>query len=128
MSWQNIDLTTINPQLEILPSKTFTFTVLPGAKYDDRDPDNISVNVAVVNDSEFSGRRLFLNYKPDDVKALKRLEQALGVDAEAGEDPVAYLNRAAGNNFTMPVTHSKPNEQYPNPKAFGSKWNVSAAA
>lgn len=127
MSWTNVDLTTINPQLEIVPEKVYTFELLPGAQYSDRNPEEISIQVAIVNDGEFTGRRLYGKYSPDEVKALKRLEQAMGVDAEPGEDPVTYLNRAAGSRFSTGVRHSKPNEQYPNPKAFLQLWSVKPA-
>lgn len=128
MSWQNIDLKSINPNLELIPERTFSWELLPGAKYDDRDPNTISINVAVVSDGEFAGRRLFVNYKEGDEKALKRLEQAMGVDANEGEDPVAYLNRAAGGRFAAAVKHSQVTPEYPNPKAFLQKWNVRPAA
>lgn len=128
MSWQNINLKEINPNLELIPEKTFTWELLAGAKYDDRNPDQIVINVAIVNDGENSGRRLFVNYKPGDEKALKRLEQAIGVDAEDGEDPVAYLTRAAGGRFSAGVKQTSPSPEYPNPKAFLQKWNVKPAA
>lgn len=125
--WTTVNLLDVNPNLEILPAKSFTFEILPGAKYDDRDPDVIALQVAVAADSEFSGRRIFLNYKPGEEKALKRLEQAVGIDSEENEDPVAYLNRAAGGRFNTSIKHSLPNDQYPNPKAFLQKWSVSPA-
>jgi predicted nucleotidyltransferase len=128
MSWHDVDLTKINPNLELIPAKKYTFELLPGAKYDDRNPDQLVINVAIVNDGEFSGRRLFVNYKPGEEKALKRLEQAMGVDATESEDPVAYLNRAAGGRFMSGVVHSAPSDEYPNPKAFFQKWNVAPAA
>ena len=126
--WATIDLVDVNPAMDILPEKQFTFEILPGAKYDDRNPDTISLQVAVTADSEFSGRRVFLNYYADEAKALKRLEQAIGIDAESGEDSVAYLNRAAGGRFQTSIKHSKPTEQYPNPKAFLQKWTVKPAS
>ncbi len=128
MSWTTVDLTQVNPNLEIVPAKAFTFELLPGAKYSDRNPDDVEISVAIVGDSEFAGRRLFAKYGSDEVKALKRLEVAMGIDAQPGEDVVAYLNRAAGGRFSTTVRHSTPNEQYPNPKAFLQLWSVKPAA
>lgn len=122
MTWQAIDLKNINPNLEIIPAKQYVFELLAGAKYGERDPGRIEANAAIVNDGEFTGRRLFFSY-PDPTtkewspKALKRLEQSLGVDAEEGEDPVAYLNRAAGSRFGAAVTHTAPTPEYPNARA-----------
>lgn len=113
--------------MEIVPEKTFTFELLPGAKTSDRDPDAIEIAVAIVNDGEFTGRKMFAKYTTEHVKALKRLEQALGVDALPGEDAVTYLNRAAGNRFSTNVRHSKATEEYPNPKAWLGIWNVRPA-
>lgn len=133
MTWKNIDLANINPNLELIPAKQYTFELLVGAKYDDRDPGRISANAAIVNDGEFTGRRLFFSYPNPEIKewspkALKRLEQALGVDAQEGEDPVAYLNRAAGSRFGAAVTHTVPNEEYPNPRANLNIFSVKPAA
>lgn len=130
MSWQDVNLKTIDPNLEIIPAKKFTFEILAGAKLDDRNPDTVSVSMGIAEDGEFKGRRLYASYSPEDAKALKRLSVAIGVDFEDGEehDPLGYLSRVAGNRFITNVTHSKPNDQYPNPKAFLNKWNPSPAA
>ena len=140
MSWQNIDLTKINPQAEIIPEKTYTFELAPGAKYDERDPGRILVSASIVNDGEFTGRRVFFSY-PDpesfnskgnkndwSAKALVRLLTAVGADLQEGEDPVSALNRAAGGRFTSKVTHSKPTEEYPNPRANLDIFNPKPAA
>lgn len=141
MSWANIDLTTISPTLEIIPEKMFTWELLPGATYDERDHGRINVSAAIVNDGEFSGRKIFFSYPdPEGVSprsgkkqdwsaiALKRLEQAIGVDYEAGEDPVHFLNRAAGSRFMSGVQHSKPTDEYPNPRANLNLLNVRPSA
>lgn len=133
MSWETIDLTSVSTALEIIPEKTFTFELLPGAKYDERDPNRISCQAAIVQDGEFTGRRIFFSYPDPSVKewspkALKRLEQAIGIDIERGEDPVTYLNRVAGNHFMTNVTHSKPTDEYPNPRANLNLFNVKPAA
>lgn len=122
MTWANVDLVNINPNLELIPAKNYVFELLPGAKYDDRDPGRITANAAIVNDGEFTGRRIFFSYPDPAVKewapkALKRLEQALGEDAQEGEDPVAYLNRAAGSRFGAEVKHTAPTDEYPNARA-----------
>lgn len=134
MGWNNIDLTTVNPNLEIIPKdKTFTWELAPGTKYDERDSGRIVASATIVNDGEFTGRRLSFSY-PDPSKKdwsprmLKRLEQALGVDASIGEDPVAYLNRAAGNRFMTDVRHTEPNDEYPNPMANLNIFNVRPSA
>lgn len=122
MSWNSIDLSTVNPNLEIIPVKSYTWELLPGTKYSERDPGKIEVSAAIVNDGEFTGRRIFFSYPDPGVKewspkVLRRLLDAMGADYQAGEDPVAILNSSAGHRFAASVTHSKPTEEYPNPRA-----------
>ena len=140
MGWQDIDLTKVNPNAEIFPEGSYTFEVVPGAKFSDRDPGRVDVSAAVVNDGEFTGRRVFFSYPdPESInskgnkndwapKALKRLEASLGVDAMAGEGPVTYLNRAAGSRFTGTIVHTKATEEYPNPRANLQLFTVKPAA
>lgn len=133
MTWSNIDLSTINPNLEILPEGHYTFK-LSGAKYGERDPNRIEVSASVSTEGDFTGRKVFFSY-PDpsrpkcdwSPRMLKRLQIAIGVDPQVGEDPVAYLNRVAGNTFGAPIKHSKPTEEYPNPRAELDIFNVSPA-
>lgn len=134
MSWANINLSEINPAFEIVPEGQYTFT-LGGAKYSERDPGRIEANATIATEGDFTGRKMFFSYpdpeKPKcewSPKALKRLEQAIGVDSVAGEDPVAYLNRVAGNKFSARVKHSKATEEYPNPRAELGIHSVSPAA
>jgi len=113
MSWTNVDLSNVNPNIEIVPEGEYTFK-LGGAKYGDSDPGRIECNATVSTEGDFTGRKLFFSY-PDPQKPrcewsprmLKQLEIALGIDALPGQDPVAYLNGAAGNVFAAPVKHRK---------------------
>lgn len=125
MSWENFDLSTVNPNNEILPEGDYTFK-LSGAKYAANSPGRIEANATVATEGDFTGRKVFFSY-PDpsgfdakgksmdwSAKALKRLEIALGVDATPGQDPVEYLNGAAvaGGTFAAPVVH-KTSDEYP---------------
>lgn len=140
MSWTNYDLTTVNPNMEIIPSGAYTFQIL-GAKYDEKGAGRLEVTATIVTEGDFTGRKMYFSFPdPDSIssrtgkkndwsaKALKRLEQSLGVDSAPGEDPVSYLNRAAGNRFSAPVKHSKPTDEYPNPRAEVDIFNFSPAA
>ena len=119
MTWSNVDLTTVNPAMEIVPAQEYVFS-LGGAKYGESDPNRIEVNASIVTEGDFTGRKIFWSY-PDPSKpkcewapkALKRLEMALGVDAEPMEDPVTYLNRAAGSHFSGEVYHRPATNDYP---------------
>lgn len=134
MAWTDIDLTTINPALEIVPEGEYTFA-LKSAKYGDRDPNRIEVTASIASEGDFTGRTVFFSY-PDpkrpkcewSPRALKRLQLAIGIDPVTGEDPVSYLNRVSGNRFGSRIKHSKPTEEYPNPRAELDIFNVSPAA
>jgi hypothetical protein len=108
LSW-NISLTDVNPLPEVLPAETFDFELV-GAKYSDRDPAKIEVTARVATEGSFQGRKVFFSY-PDPAKyawapkQLKKLEIVLGVDAQVGEDPVSFLNRASGNYFRSNLMH-----------------------
>jgi hypothetical protein len=130
--WTNIDLTTINPNPEIVPAQEYAFS-LNGAKYSEMYPGKIECNATIVTEGDFTGRKLFFSYPDPAVKdwspkALKKLEIALGVDINVGEDPVEYLNRCAGMHFGAMVSHSKPSDEYPNPRANLNIFSVKAAA
>lgn len=124
MPWLTTDLTTVNPNAEAIPEGTYTFS-LGGAKYDDRGYNRIEANATIVTEGDFMGRKMFFSYPdPESInskgkkndwsaKALKRLEQSLGVDASAGEDPVEYLNRVAGTRFSAPVSMRPATDDYP---------------
>lgn len=129
MSWQSIDLTKISPDPEIIPAKAYTFELNTGSRYDERDPGRIVTSATIVNDGEFTGRRVGFSY-PDpegfsasgkkqdwSAKMLVRLLNACGYTLQEGEDPVTALNNAAGSRFTAKITHSKPSDEYPNPRA-----------
>lgn len=118
MSWNEINLSNINPNLEIVPAKAYTFELCPGARYGTNDPGRIECSAAVADDSDFTGRRIFFSY-PDPAKqdwsprTLKRLSNALGIDPDEHEDPVLYLNRVSGTRFMAEVKHRPANEEYP---------------
>lgn len=120
MSWTSIDLKQINPaQLDLVAAGTYNFELNAGAKYNERGAILASANI--VSDGEFKGKRVLFSYPdPESVSqdgkvqtwagvALKRLEVALGIDFEQGEDPVAYLNRAAGNRFAAGIAVKEDN-------------------
>lgn len=136
--WTDFNLKDVNPNLDAIPIKAYTWELLPGAKYDDKE--RLIVSAAIVNDGEFTGRRLQFSYpnpnsfdrngKKNDWsgKILKRLENALGVEIEDGEDPAAYLNRVAGNRFSAMAKQSKVSEEYPNPRTELDIFNVKPSA
>lgn len=139
MSWTTIDLTQVNPAPEIIPPKQYTFELAPGTKYDERDPGRILCSASIVNDGEFTGRRMFFSY-PDpegfnskgnkndwSSKAVVRLLTALGHEP-TNADVVDQLNAAAGGRFVAEVTHTKPTEEYPNPRANLNIFNPKPAA
>ena len=114
MGWENVDLSGVNPNFELVAKGEYTFQVLPGAKIDDYKRLDFPVNV--VSDGDFKGRRLFLNL-PDPTseggtwapRHLKRLEQAVGIeqDKDANETVVAWMNRLGENfaRFSAPLDH-----------------------
>lgn len=124
MSWTNIDFKSINPStVDVIAEGVYKLQLNSGAKYNDRH--SILASATVTQDGEFTGKRLLFSY-PDpestsqDGKvqdwakiAFKRLEVAMGVDIEEGEDPVAYLNRAAGSYFSGKVVVKMDNTGTP---------------
>jgi len=139
MAWTSFDLTTINPNAEVIAEGVYTFQ-LSGAKYGERDPNRIECSATIATEGDYMGRKMFFSYPdPESInskgqknswsaKALKRLEQSLGVEATAGEDPVAYLNRAAGVRFSAPVKLGRTSPEYPEAKAEINIFSVGPAA
>lgn len=123
MSWQEIDLKDISTSEQLLPEGTYNFELSPGAKYDERG--SIRASATVNGHGEFTGKRVFFSFpdptsisskgKPNSwsAVALKRFEQALGIDINPGEDKVEYLNRIAGTHFQTSIKVSPPTDQYP---------------
>ena len=136
--WTDFNLKDINPNVEAIPPSKYTWELLAGTKYDEKN--RIVVSAAIVNDGEFTGRRLSFSYpdpnsfsaagKKNDWsgKMLKRLENALGIESGAGEDPVDYLNRVAGNRFAAPAKLGKTTDEYPTPRTELDIFNVGPAA
>lgn len=137
MSW-NIKWAEVSTQDAIIPVGTYTLELAPGSKFNEQGA--LKASATIVNDGEFTGKRVFFSYpNPEGSSsegksfawsktAFKRLIAALGVEPEDGESEDAYLNRAAGNRFRGSITHSKATEQYPNPQAGLSLFNLGPAA
>ena len=111
MSWESVNLADVDLTIAPLPEAKYVFRLL-GAQYDEKTPGRIVAKAAVTDESEWQGRRQRFTYPDPELfdwapRALKRLEVALGVDAMPDEDPVTYLNRAAGDavTFSADVTH-----------------------
>lgn len=127
-SWVNVDLSNVNPGFETIPPGEYTFAVV-GAKWGASDPNRIEASATIVTEGDFTGRRIFFSY-PDpekysskgkkmdwSIQVFKRLETALGVEKEAGQSPVEYLNAVAGHRFNGTVKLGQVTEAYPTPKA-----------
>ena len=113
MSWESVNLAEVSLTLAPLPEDNYTFRLL-GAQFDENIPGKIVVKAAVVTENEFMGRRVRFTYPDPDTydwspRALKRLENATGIDVTPNEDPVEYLNRAAGETalFSADIKHRK---------------------
>lgn len=108
MGW-NVKLSEVSTQLDLIPEKKYAFQ-LTGANWDERDPNRLICRANIVSEGPQQGRRVVFSLPDADRYAfvktsLKRLEQALGVEKMDDEDPVAYLNRAAGNKFMTNIQH-----------------------
>lgn len=135
MSW-NIKWDDVSAQDAIIPEGKYTLELAPGAKF--LETGALKTSASVVNDGEFTGKRVFFSYpNPEGASsqgksfawsktAFKRLISAIGVDPEEGEAEDAYLNRVAGNRFTGQIRH-RAQEGYPT-QAELNLFNVSAAA
>ena len=134
MSWENLDLSTINPNMENVPPGDYTFAI-NGANWGKTDPNRLEVNATIVTEGDFTGRKMFFSYpdpeKPKcdwSLKMLKRLEQAIGVDQTPGQSPVEYLNSVAGHRFAAPVRNGKVTDEYPTPRSEVDIFKVRPAA
>src|SRR5580658_10337164 len=113
MSWNEIDLQGVSTEMDLIPEGKYVFTLLPGAKYSQWNPNKIEVG-AKIAEGEFAGRVVYFSYGdpekvPAMVGAFKRLEIALsknyGTAIETGQDPVDYLNGVAGAQFISDIKH-----------------------
>lgn len=114
MGWEDVDLSGVNPNYEIIAQGDYVFQVCPGAGKDDYG--NLSIQLNVQSDGPFKGRRVFVNL-PDPgkeenkwvLKALKRVEQAVGIEQEFanGETVIAWAKRLGENfaTFGAPLGH-----------------------
>jgi hypothetical protein len=121
LSW-NVKWSDVTGQDAIIPQGKYTLELAPGAKFDDKG--SLKASATVVQDGEFTGKRVFFSYPNPEGQsaegksfawsktAFKRLIQALGVDPEEGESEDSYLNRVAGNRFTGQIRH-RTSENYP---------------
>jgi hypothetical protein len=137
MSWHNIKLSEISTQPEVIPAGKYVFELVPGAKLNEKG--SLLASASITSDGDFKGRRVFFSYPdPESVSmsgkinswsavAFKRLVEAIGVDLTDGETPVDYLNRAAGNHFSAPVTVSPGSDEYPAPRVNMQLFQVSPA-
>jgi hypothetical protein len=111
--WTNIKFgeLEVNDGFPALPEGDFDFQLLPVAQYRTKEFDgktyqDVNASASFVA-GDLQGRRIFFSYpdptstnkdgKPKTWSAqmLKKLSIVMGIDIEDGEDPVAYLNRAA---------------------------------
>lgn len=109
--WLNVDLKDIPTGNEVLPKGTYTFSLLPGSKFNDRNPNRVDFNLAVA-EGEFVGKRIFSSFPdpneyPWSLNVFARLRDALGLEAHDGENPVDYLNRATNLHVKYEVIHKK---------------------
>jgi len=116
MGWENVDLKGVNPGFDVVPEADYTYSVLPGAKIGNYG--DLQIPVAIASEGDSNGRRLYLSY-PDPTsdpakfgwsqKAVKRLEQAVGLDQDEGETVLQWAQRLGENfaKFAGPVKHRK---------------------
>jgi len=113
MSWENLDLKAIPTGFELLPKGSYVFSILPGARRNDKDPERVDFTLAVA-EGEFAGKRIFASFpNPDEYTwsptTFARLVEALGVEVEptetGTEGVVAYLNRVANLHVGYDVSH-----------------------
>lgn len=122
MAWSNIKMSDVQvSSFTELPEGDFIFSILPGASYRDHNgSQELSVQVAIA-EGDLKGRRTFLNYpdpestdksgKPKawSAQQLRKLQIALGVDPNDGEDPVEYFQRPEVLNSQFTMTRARGN-------------------
>ena len=104
-SW-SVTLADVNPGFDEVPEGRYTFALM-GASANKFDPESLDVKASITSEGESQGRVVFIRYPNPakvgnfPIKALKRLEQAIGVDILPAEDSdgldgkIQFLNRAA---------------------------------
>jgi hypothetical protein len=114
--WENVLLADVVPETQEfseVPAGEYVFNLNPGASYRTNKGGVQEIHAAAtIASGDQQGRWVFFNY-PDptstdkngkartwSAQALKKLELSLGLDANPGEDSVAYLNRAATNGHS----------------------------
>jgi hypothetical protein len=109
-SWGDIDISTLSTDPVVLPEgNKYTFKLNKGARFSPFKEGRIDAG-ATVAEGDYKGTQVYFSYpdpkeQPWVLGVFARMQKALGLKAEAGEDPVTYLNRAAGNLFVAPVKH-----------------------
>lgn len=108
--WTEVDLSTIPTDIDVIPEGKYNFELLPGARYSKYDPQRIEAAAKIVG-GEFPGKVVYFNY-PDPAKVgdwvkgvFVRMSRAADVEIEENEDPVVYLQRIEGANFTAAIKH-----------------------
>lgn len=96
-----LDLNEIDPTTRPLPEAVYTLQILDAkqqsgvGKASGKPYTCIVMSLAVVNHPEYSGRRLWERFFPNDFhkKALRRLMDATGVEQTPGEPIISWLER-----------------------------------
>lgn len=108
-AWLDVDLTTIPADNAVLPEGQYFTFELVSAKPGNFNADRVECTAKVVG-GEFDGWTKYFSYPPPSEQpwvrgVFVRLVHAVGVDIDANEEPVDYINRNAGAHFSAPVKH-----------------------
>lgn len=114
--WANVKFGEVEAPVDAgfapIPDGEYTFQLLPLAKYRYQEFDGVTFAntnaTAGIAEGDLSGRRVFFEFpdpsstnkegKPKawSKQVFKKLSIVMGIDINEGEDPVSFLNRAAG--------------------------------
>jgi hypothetical protein len=121
MSVWDVNFDEVVPGKEQIAPGDYTLRLLGGSR-NKYDQEAVDVKAKIVSEGAFHGETLFFKFPNPDkadknnpgnspknwvVKNFKRFVMSLGVDIQAGEHPVDYLNRAGaeGAFFDATVVH-----------------------